>query len=111
MDIMRIYNNVKNLCALNGTNVKNLEIAIGVGSATIARWNKVKPNAETLIKVADYFNVSLDYLVGRESFVSSSATEVIPHELFSQIIKLNDEGTKLLTAMARSLTIQDEYIK
>ena len=28
--------------------------------------NKSEPSIETLIKLADYYNVSLDYLVGRE---------------------------------------------
>ena len=32
------------------------------------KWYKIKslPNIESLIKLADYFNISLDYLVGRE---------------------------------------------
>lgn len=32
------------------------------------KWNKLKsvPTPETLIKLADYFNVTIDYLLGRE---------------------------------------------
>jgi hypothetical protein len=34
------------------------------GNGTIHRWDKVQPTADKLIKVAQFFNVSLDYLLG-----------------------------------------------
>ncbi|MDE5758044.1 MAG: helix-turn-helix domain-containing protein [Allobaculum sp.] len=40
---------------------------IGVSSATIAKWKSgTIPNGETLVRIADYFEVSVDYLLGRE---------------------------------------------
>ena len=60
-------------------NLKKLRIKKGVSQRELAkvemvsqqRINKyenhdVEPDIGTLIKMADYFNVSLDYLVGRE---------------------------------------------
>ena len=39
---------------------------IGVASGTIAKWKAgTIPNGETLIQIADYFNVTIDYLLGR----------------------------------------------
>lgn len=39
---------------------------IGVSSSTISQWkNGSIPNGETLMKIADYLNVSVDYLLGR----------------------------------------------
>jgi transcriptional regulator with XRE-family HTH domain len=40
--------------------------SLGVGKTTISAWeNGVNyPNQETLIKIAEYFNVSVDYLLG-----------------------------------------------
>lgn len=39
---------------------------IGVSTATITKWkNGAIPNGAILLKVADYFNVSTDYLLGR----------------------------------------------
>ena len=39
---------------------------IGVSSAAIANWKAGSiPNGETLMKIADYFHCSTDYLLGR----------------------------------------------
>ena len=39
---------------------------IGISSAAIANWKAGSiPNGETLMKIADYFHVSVDYLLGR----------------------------------------------
>ncbi len=46
---------------------KALADCIGVSDAAITMMEKGKraPSFETLIALADYFNVSIDYLVGR----------------------------------------------
>ena len=45
-----------------------LEQALKLPSSTVSRWkdNKGKPSYLVLIKLADYFGVSIDHLVGRE---------------------------------------------
>lgn len=52
---------------------------LGLTQQMISSYEKElsSPNTEVLIKIADYFNVSLDYLVGHvvESAGSDSATE------------------------------------
>ncbi len=41
---------------------------LGLGKNSIINWERrdTLPNGNTLIKIADYFGVSLDYLVGRD---------------------------------------------
>ncbi|MCI8336563.1 MAG: helix-turn-helix transcriptional regulator [Peptococcaceae bacterium] len=40
--------------------------AIGMSSATATKWkNGAIPNGEALIKIADYLDCSIDYLLGR----------------------------------------------
>ena len=39
---------------------------MGFGNGTIVKWDKASPNSEKLSKVADYFHVSVDYLLGRD---------------------------------------------
>ena len=48
-----------------------LETALGLGNGTISRWRSASPNTDKLQKIADYFNVSMDYLLGRETFLTS----------------------------------------
>ena len=42
---------------------------IGVSSGIISMWEngKREPNMESLIMIAEYFGVTIDYLVGREN--------------------------------------------
>ncbi|MEG0473531.1 MAG: helix-turn-helix transcriptional regulator [Christensenella sp.] len=42
-----------------------LEKQLDIGKSTISSWEKKQPSADKLTKLADYFNVSTDYLLGR----------------------------------------------
>lgn len=54
------------LCVQVGKRPNPVVKEIGVSSAAIANWKAGSiPNGETLMKIADYFNVSVDYLLGR----------------------------------------------
>lgn len=55
------------LCIRNKEKISNVLKKIGVSPSNAQRWrNGEKMNTETLIKLADYFNVSTDYILGRE---------------------------------------------
>ena len=56
---------IRALANAQGLSLTNLEIVLGLGNGTISRWNKSSPNSDKLVKVADYFHVSTDYLLGR----------------------------------------------
>lgn len=54
------------LTSLNISN-KDLSQNVGVSSGNISDWKsgRSKPNIDTMIKIADYLNISIDYLLGR----------------------------------------------
>lgn len=60
-----LFDRVKELCKKRGISVSELENNVGFGKNTIYKWKNQSPKAETLQKVADYFDVSVDYLLGR----------------------------------------------
>lgn len=62
-----LYNKVKELCRDNNITQKQLADIIGINQNTIKTWEHKLPNSETLVKIADYFNVTTDYLLGRSS--------------------------------------------
>lgn len=59
--------NFKNLRCKNSISQKGFAGIMQISQQTIAHLenNYRKPSYELLIKIADYFNVSIDYLVGR----------------------------------------------
>ena len=64
---MDIYGRIKELAYAQKISIRRLEENIGFGNGTINRWAKTTPGVDKLEKVADYFGVSVDYLLGRES--------------------------------------------
>lgn len=62
---MNAYEKIKELAIEKGMSIRELEINLGYSNGYFGKWKKVSPNSEGLRKVADYFNVSVDYLLGR----------------------------------------------
>ena len=63
---MTFWDVFSKLCNEIGKKPNPVGKEIGVSSAAIANWKTGSiPNGETLMKIADYFNVSVDYLLGR----------------------------------------------
>lgn len=63
---MTLVERVKRLCEEKGTTFAALERALDFGGGSIRKWDKAVPAGDRLAKVADYFGVSVDYLLGRE---------------------------------------------
>ncbi|MCY7692594.1 helix-turn-helix domain-containing protein [Bacillus altitudinis] len=62
---MSLVNRIKALCDDKKVTFAEVERQIGISNGQIRRWDNVSPKSETLQKVADYFDVSTDYLLGR----------------------------------------------
>lgn len=61
-----MYERIKRLCELHKISVSQLEIEIKSSSGTICRWDKNRPNIDKVFAVAQYFNVSMEYLLTGE---------------------------------------------
>ena len=60
------YSILNSLCQNKGITVTNLLKLLGLSTSRGTAWkNGINPNADVLILIADYFNVSVDYLLGR----------------------------------------------
>ena len=48
--------------------LKQVEAETGISNSNLSRWEcgKVLPNIDFYVKLADYYGISLDELVGRE---------------------------------------------
>ncbi|MDP7981002.1 helix-turn-helix domain-containing protein [Bacillus sp. WLY-B-L8] len=62
---MTTFDIVKKLAEEQKISISELERELEMGKNSLYRWKKQTPSSDTLQKVADYFNVSTDYLLGR----------------------------------------------
>lgn len=60
---MSLKTRIKNLANEHEMSLTVLESKLGFGNGTITKWDKNTPNADKLNKVAQYFGVSMDYLL------------------------------------------------
>ena len=68
MDNKQIANKIRELVRENNTTISKMAKDIGQGKNIINSLEKQNssPSLETICKIADYFNVSIDYIAGRE---------------------------------------------
>ena len=63
---MSVVERIQTLCIQKGLTLTGLERELNIGRGIIKRWASSSPNIDNIQKVADYFHVSVDYLLGRE---------------------------------------------
>lgn len=59
------FEKIKELADKQGISLNKLEENLGFSRNTIYNMKKSTPNVERVSKIADFFNVSTDYLLGR----------------------------------------------
>lgn len=60
---MTLTERIHDLCNKKGITIAALERTLNLGNSTIRRWTTTSPSIDKLILVADYFRVSVDYLI------------------------------------------------
>lgn len=56
------------LCRFHGNKPNPVAKKLGIASSIVSQWKQGSyPNAQHLLLIADYFDVSLDYLLGRSN--------------------------------------------
>lgn len=78
---MSFYITIKNTC-FDKKKITLTEMVkeLGLSTSMPTKWKKgLVPNGETLIKLADYLDVSIDYLLDREQNLDANA-QVIPYD-------------------------------
>lgn len=72
-----IYSRIRELCADNGVTINKLETEMGMSAGSISKWkHSVSPTIDKISKIANYFNVSIDYMVGASEIRSTADTLV-----------------------------------
>ncbi len=109
-----------NLCIRNGKKPNPVGKEVGLSSGIISKWkNGGIPNGETLMKLARYFNVSTDYLLGLSPYIQINgenikmeySDELLKKKITENISKLNNEGLIRLSDYSQDLVSSKNYEK
>lgn len=96
---MSLNTRLKELRKENGITQSELAKSLNVSRSSIAMYENGEriPSYETLEVISDFFNVSILYLLGKESVDYSN------EELFKINEKLSDNQKRLLLAIAKQI--------
>ncbi len=107
------YENFKNLCKSKNLKPTNVVKELGLSSANMSNWkNGRKPKTDIALKIANYLNVSVEYLMGEPSNISfennltSSQPILSAHEL--KVILAYRSHPEMQEAVDRLLCIEQE---
>lgn len=99
---MTFWETFYNLCTENGTKPNPVAKEIGVSSATVTKWkNGATPSYETARKIADFFSVSVSYLMGDTDV--GQTQEQWEEELLRDARKLSPNERQLVGSLVQSL--------
>lgn len=62
---MNIVERIVMLAKQEGISITSLEAKLGISRGIIKSWMTAQPTADKITKIANYFHVSVDYLLGR----------------------------------------------
>lgn len=91
---MNILQRVKQLTNERKMSIAELERKLDFSSGSISRWDKQSPSSERIQKVADFFDVTTDYLLGRTEFrrlSSDGLTVKEDNDIKKRLEKIRDD--------------------
>lgn len=98
------WENFYKLCLNNGLSANAVAKELNIASGTVTEWKKGRvPINKTLKKIANYFNVSIDYLLGKEAPTETSALPHDPNPSNDDILK--DDFERKLIGTFRETTV------
>ena len=98
------YDTYKELCEKSGKSMSRVAKDIGFEKSTITKWKQkgFAPRIELLNKIADYFGVSTDYLLGKEK-TATQMDDSLSAEFTALYSRLDENHQQAVVAMIKSL--------
>ena len=98
------YDNFCAICKRNGLKPTNVVKELGLSSGNMTNWkNGRMPKTSVLNKLADYFNISIDELLGNEKTLTDEDQEM---QEYLDFLKYRPEG-KMLFSVAKGCTKEE----
>ncbi len=103
------FDNYCKLCKMKGLSPTGAAVEMGLSRAAVSAWrNKERlPQASQLQKIADYFDVTVDYLLGQTTS-NEPANKEQDDELAEYLNELkNREDMRILFSLAKNATKEE----
>ena len=107
---MTLVDKIRALAKQRDMSLPQLEIELGLGNGTISRWRSASPNTEKLQRIADYFEVSMDYLLGRDQHMTAKDQRDIAQKI-DKILSEIDSDDSLMFDSGEIDNETREYLK
>lgn len=103
---MNIKERIKDLCRQKGITVNKLETELGFGTGYVSKLDKSTPNAKKIQLIADYFDISVDYLMtgGKREIIIETA------KLDDSISNASDRLKEYFAKLAKLPTEKQDFI-
>lgn len=106
---MQFYENFVRLCAQSGKSLAKVARDIGVQKSTVSRWaTGSEPRDTTIVRIADYFGVTVDELMGEDSAASAKKEDQTKQKetgLAAALEALRDQpGRRMLLAATSGMS-------
>ena len=96
------------LCEKKGVSVTRATVEMGLSRTIGSKWKRTgaTPNGETLSRIADYFGVTTDFLLGGDAAdVKTAAIDAVDRELREYLDELrNRPEQRLLFSVTKNAT-------
>lgn len=101
------WENFINLCAKHNVKPNNVTKELGLSTATATDWKKGRiPRDVTLHKLADYFGVTVDYLLGKENAPDIKSNAIILDPAKTRMIPVYESVSAGFGTLAQDLIIE-----
>lgn len=106
---MTLGQTISSLRELRGLSQAQLAKKLNIGTSTLGMWetDKRKPNPDALVSIANYFNVSTDYLLGNTASERGSAPEWATEQDKKDLRKFLEDNANSMTYGGEELTNEE----
>ena len=103
-----MYNRFNELLKERNVTAYQVGKATGISTSTLSEWKngKYTPKMDKVQKIAEYFNVSVDYLLGNEKTSPAELTEDDELNIYLEELK-NRKEMRMLFKLASGATKED----
>lgn len=106
-----LYERIKELASKNGKSLAQIEKEMELPRGSIKNLKKHSPSVDAVAKLADYFGVSIDYIMGRDTVDDDDINAMLAdpeyRALFKRTAKMSKTDLDFVKRMINFIQVDD----